>query len=408
MPRPSKDSAREPLRGRSSQPKAQILPPPLVEASSTPEKLDHRVASRKSSKAGEIVLKDPFAQVSRVRQDQEPSLPNEQPTLKSRTLSGPKSIPREVPTEREESPLGTVYISHQPIPVVDNRPALLIGISGVSSSGKTGISHLLRLILPSSSPVFILHQDDFFIPKHLLVPSSTGELDADCRDAIDFAALIKMMEYAKFKGALPATFYTQQVHEKERALAISKVNPQVLEELKILVSRSGHFEFGRPVGIVDGFLLYQNPLIRQLLDIKILLRTSKEKSKLRRFTRPEYTGPDVGGSFFWRTPDYFDRVVWYNYSQEHRPLFENGDVEGKPLENVCNYLGISVQPELDQNLEDVLKWTVQSIFDSLESPKNLEIRNTETRTLSTRIYELCSCRDIKWLENFRQTLYDLL
>lgn len=400
----SKTTSREPIKSRSSQPKPQVLPPPVVQASPVPGKADQRNASRKSSKAGEILFKDPFAQARRIAADQGPPISKTQPTSKSRTLSEPGTIPNKIPIEREESPLGTIYISQQPIPVVDNRPALLIGLSGVSSSGKTSISHLLRLVLPPSSPIFILHQDDFFIPKHLLVPSSTGELDADCPDAIDFAALIKMLEYAKFEGALPSTFHTEQIEEDERAVALSKVDPRVLEELKVLVSQSGLFEFGRPVGIVDGFLLYQNPAIRQLLDIKILLRASKEKSKSRRFARPDYTGPDVGGEFFWRTQDYFDKFVWRNYSHEHRRLFEQGDVEGKPLENVCNYLGIFVQPEVDQNLEDVLKWAVQSIFNSLDGLKTRENRETETRTLSRRIFELHD----RWLENFRRALYDLL
>lgn len=41
--------------------------------------------------------------------------------------------------------------------------AVLIGISGVSSSGKTTISRLLRDIFPST---FILHQDDFYKPEN--------------------------------------------------------------------------------------------------------------------------------------------------------------------------------------------------------------------------------------------------
>lgn len=37
--------------------------------------------------------------------------------------------------------------------------ALVVGISGASSSGKTTLSRLLRDIFPNT---FILHEDDFF------------------------------------------------------------------------------------------------------------------------------------------------------------------------------------------------------------------------------------------------------
>lgn len=37
--------------------------------------------------------------------------------------------------------------------------ALLVGISGVSSSGKTTLARLLRDIFPNT---FILHEDDFY------------------------------------------------------------------------------------------------------------------------------------------------------------------------------------------------------------------------------------------------------
>lgn len=39
--------------------------------------------------------------------------------------------------------------------------AILVGISGASSSGKTTIARLLRDIIPNT---FVLHEDDFYKP----------------------------------------------------------------------------------------------------------------------------------------------------------------------------------------------------------------------------------------------------
>jgi nicotinamide/nicotinate riboside kinase len=43
-----------------------------------------------------------------------------------------------------------------------SRKAIVIGISGPSSSGKTTLSRLLRDIFPNT---FIVHEDDFYLPE---------------------------------------------------------------------------------------------------------------------------------------------------------------------------------------------------------------------------------------------------
>ena len=45
---------------------------------------------------------------------------------------------------------------------MDEKKAVIVGISGASSSGKTTLARLLRDIFPNS---FILHQDDFYKPE---------------------------------------------------------------------------------------------------------------------------------------------------------------------------------------------------------------------------------------------------
>lgn len=48
---------------------------------------------------------------------------------------------------------------------MENKPAaLIIGISGCSSSGKTTLARLLHDIFPSGT--FVLHQDDFYRPEN--------------------------------------------------------------------------------------------------------------------------------------------------------------------------------------------------------------------------------------------------
>lgn len=303
------------------------------------------------------------------------------------------SHPNELPAERElPEEIRNIF----PAPI-DDQPAILIGVSGITSSGKTTLAHLLLLILPPTTTVFLLHQDDFLVPKHLLVPSQNGELDADGPNAVDLATLKRVLKYVKHEGKLPSTFHTMQAEADEHVRAVSLVSQDELDDLKASVTRSELFQAGRSIGIVDGSLLYHDPTIRSLLDVKIFLRASRDKVRQRRFEKPEYVDSESGDNF-WRARDYFDRIIWPNYSEEHGPLFEDGDVQGRPIVGLCEELGIVIQPELDLSVPETLKWAAKSIIKDLSSQKFQETPDPGLR----------SQNDHGWLEKIRQTLFDLV
>jgi nicotinamide/nicotinate riboside kinase len=57
-----------------------------------------------------------------------------------------------------------------------DKKAIVIGISGCSSSGKTTLARLLRDIFPNT---FILHEDDFYKPEdQYAIPSSCTVISA--------------------------------------------------------------------------------------------------------------------------------------------------------------------------------------------------------------------------------------
>lgn len=45
---------------------------------------------------------------------------------------------------------------------MENQKAVIVGISGASSSGKTTLARLLRDVFPNT---FVLHEDDFYKPE---------------------------------------------------------------------------------------------------------------------------------------------------------------------------------------------------------------------------------------------------
>ena len=299
----------------------------------------------------------------------------------------------------------TLYVAHTPIPTVHNQPALLIGISGRPSSGKTTLAHLLSAVLPPTIPYFTIHQDDFLVSEHLMVPPTNGEQPTR-RHTVDFSAFKRFVEYSKREGRPPsASEPMQPTYEKERAM--SRVPLEVLEQLQSVLAGVPSLQDDRPIGIVEGDMLYHSETVRSLLDIKILLRASREESRTRRFDMSD--GQIVGRERkSWDTREYFNRTLWPHYVKEHAVLFSHGDVEDQAKSTICDDVGISVQPLLDMGVEQVLRWMVDIIC--RESGGAVYRHDREMASVAENreeAFEFCKCND-GFLGRIRQTIFDLL
>ena len=119
--------------------------------------------------------------------------------------------------------------------------------------------------------------------------------------------------------------------------------------------------------IFDGFLLYSKSLasVQSQIDIKLLLRVSSAKAKGRRAARSGY----VTLEGFWEDPPgYVDKIVWPNYVEDHKWMFEGGDVEGQLKEDVVSELDLkSPDGGLDIDMTTTLKWAVATIIKALPS-----------------------------------------
>lgn len=315
---------------------------------------------------------------------------------------------RSVP-EDEEVPEPPLTIM-EPTPVVDQDhpgPAFLIGIAGATGSGKSALAQLLSLVLPPGTrPNFIIHQNDFFLSKHYLELNAHGNLDSDCREAVDFAALLRVLKYVQRVGTLPPD-YDDEDEGQAREVVNSFVSQEVVEELKESLAKSGAFDDGRPIGIIYGFSLYHEPEIRDILDLKLFLRVRKEQARVCRFGKPNYTSQG-GVNEFWTLEEYFNHTAWPRYVDEHKPLFENGDVEGVPLFEICEKLGIIMQPQLDMDVEQLLRWATHSITKAKEHlTDTVQDRGIDPEDSFFSKYEACDCCD-GWLGRVRKVLYEFV
>jgi nicotinamide/nicotinate riboside kinase len=233
---------------------------------------------------------------------------------------------------------------------------LLLGISGPSSSGKTTLSRLLRNILPPSK-LFILHLDDFYLTD-AEIPVRNGIQDWDCLESLNLPQLQDALQHIKEHGTSPSWLESK---EDQNSVGEHGVNQLDLERLRETVGEwfAGNPQWdGRRICVVDGFLLFSEEMkdIRALFDVKLFLRTSYGTAKKRREARNGY----VTLEGFWEDPPgYVDKVVWPNYVQDHKFLFEDSDVEKELKEDVCRNVGINGMPRrAEGDMTVCLEWAV--------------------------------------------------
>ncbi|KAI4719654.1 P-loop containing nucleoside triphosphate hydrolase protein [Aureobasidium sp. EXF-10727] len=237
--------------------------------------------------------------------------------------------------------------------------AVLIGVSGVSSSGKTTLARLLRDIVPNT---FILHEDDFYKTDQEIPVNADGVQDWDCLESLDLGSLEQALDFIKTHGYLPPNLESK---EDKNAVGESGVDRQRVAELQEAAREKLDAKFDVPVFIIDGFLLFSQEMqhIRELFDIKLFLRANHKTVKQRREARTGY----VTLEGFWEDPPgYVDSVVWANYAKDHAFLFEDGDVEGKLRDDLCEELKIDTAPlKVQGNMTACVEWAYDKIMNHL-------------------------------------------
>ncbi|MCJ1416565.1 ribosylnicotinamide kinase [Xylographa parallela] len=244
--------------------------------------------------------------------------------------------------------------------------ATILGLSGPSSSGKTTLARLLRSIFPHT---LVLHEDDFYRPEEEL-PFRAGLRDWDCAAALDIPALVKALSFIRGNGRLPDWLVSK---EDRNSIGEHGVPLDTVAELKDSVAAwmqgtgKGVLNQSRTMVILDGFLLFGESVreVREVIDIKMLLRVTFARAKDRREKRSGY----VTLEGFWEDPPgYVEKVVWPGYVEEHSFMFEGGDVDGTVNEKVVEDLGIQVCPGGGEwPIEKVLPWSVDTVMKTLSA-----------------------------------------
>ncbi|CAD6566633.1 MAG: ribosylnicotinamide kinase [Alectoria sarmentosa] len=235
-------------------------------------------------------------------------------------------------------------------------PILVLALSGPTSSGKTTLATALHEIFPPPHSLTV-HADDFYKPDSQ-IPTKDGVQDWDCAGSLDLERFRDVLRTIKEGGEAPADLVRQGNFE-DGVHGVKGIEPEVIERMKREVEAWPEAVKGRKLVIVDGFLLFGQSIpapLRDLFDIKFLLRASYEDAKRRRENRNGY----VTLEGFWQDPPgYFDRVVWPNYLEEHGDLFRFGadDPDG-PLDEARGSARRICFSDPHWGLERCLEWIV--------------------------------------------------
>lgn len=142
------------------------------------------------------------------------------------------------------------------------KKVIVIGVSGGSASGKTTVANRIKEECKGS--VELLSHDFYYLPQDELAFEERLKLNYDHPNAFDTERLIedikKLKQYLPIER--PVYSYTEYTRRKE-TITVSPAK----------------------VIIVEGFMIYENAELRDLMDIKIFVDTDADERLIRRIIR---------------------------------------------------------------------------------------------------------------------------
>ncbi|KAL6944364.1 hypothetical protein ACO0RG_001100 [Hanseniaspora osmophila] len=233
---------------------------------------------------------------------------------------------------------------------------VIVGLSGASSSGKTTLAKLITQLLPPEN-VILIHEDDFF--KHddeVPIDEKYGIANWDCPEALDLASFDEELKLIKLNGT--AAISKELIHNNNvDSIDKFELDQTLLEKIK--QGFANMIPASCKIIIVDGFMMYQDDVLRSKFDVKLLVRAPYATLKKRRAARPGYQTLE---SFWVDPPYYFDEFVYKSYKQSHARLFMDDNVESQ--NGVRPEFGISLFDNDDATpIERGLEW----IFNALQT-----------------------------------------
>jgi uridine kinase len=139
---------------------------------------------------------------------------------------------------------------------------LIIGIAGGTGSGKTTLTR--RLMSRFGGDVSVVYHDNYYKRHDEMTYDQRAALNYDHPDAFDTGLMIEHLTSLRSGESVQCPVYDYTVHNRSE------------ETVEIRPTK---------VIIVEGILIFENPDLRDLMDIKIFVDTDADVRILRRILR---------------------------------------------------------------------------------------------------------------------------
>ena len=144
-----------------------------------------------------------------------------------------------------------------------NTPPLIIGIAGGTGSGKTTVANMILEQVGSKEIAFLPH-DAYYKDLGNLSQEERAKVNFDHPDSLETELLIEHLKQLKAGKNINLPSYDFKTHT--RTIATTLIEPQ-------------------PVILVEGILIFDDPQLRKLFDIKIFVDTDPDIRFIRRLQR---------------------------------------------------------------------------------------------------------------------------
>lgn len=140
---------------------------------------------------------------------------------------------------------------------------LIIGIAGGTGSGKTTVVNQILNEIPENE-VAVISQDSYYKETHELSYEERTKINFDHPNSIDFELLVEHLKQLKVGNIVNQPVYSFVTHDRTK-------NTVVTHPTKVL--------------IIEGILIFNNPELRDLCDIKIFVHADTDERLIRRLKR---------------------------------------------------------------------------------------------------------------------------
>ncbi len=153
-------------------------------------------------------------------------------------------------------------MAQQTIDMAISQP-VIIGLAGGTGSGKTTVARALNKIVGEGRIAVLLH-DAYYRNLDHLPPAQRAEFNFDHPDALDTDLLIQHIKELKAGNSIEMPIYDFKTHS--RTTKTIHIDPE-------------------PVIMVEGILIFAEPELRKLFDVKIFVDTDADIRFIRRVQR---------------------------------------------------------------------------------------------------------------------------